>query len=83
MWWVHDFVHKIGYDRDWIHKSNKHNKVAEGESDVLLFESMAHSRELKSSLKNKNQGLDRGERRRGAQDLDLNGVFAFLNGLQP
>jgi hypothetical protein len=30
--------------------------------DVLLLESMAHSRELKSSLKNKNQDLNLMER---------------------
>jgi hypothetical protein len=42
--------------------SNKHNEVVEGEGEVLLLESVAHSRELKSSLKNKNQDLDLRER---------------------
>jgi hypothetical protein len=41
--------------------NHKHNEVIEGEGEVLLLESMAHSRELKSSLKNKNKN----------QDLDL------------
>jgi hypothetical protein len=38
---------------------------------VLLLESVAHSRELKSSQKNKNQDLDLRERERRAQALDL------------
>jgi hypothetical protein len=42
--------------------NNKHNEVVEGEGEVLLLESVAHSRELKSSLKNKNQDLDLRER---------------------
>jgi hypothetical protein len=42
---------------DWIPKSNKYNEVIGGESEVLLLESMAHSRELESSLKNKNQSF--------------------------
>jgi hypothetical protein len=44
---------------------------------VFLLESMAHSRKLESSLKNKNQYLDLRERKRGAQDLDLKGDFVF------
>jgi hypothetical protein len=44
---------------------------------VFLLESVAHSRKLESSLKNKNQYLDLRERKRGAQDLDLKGDFAF------
>jgi hypothetical protein len=47
---------------DRISKSNKHNEVIEGEGEVLLLELVAHSRELKSSLKNKNQDLDLRER---------------------
>jgi hypothetical protein len=47
---------------DWTPMSNKHNEVVEGEGEVLLLESVAHSRELKSSLKNKNQDLDLRER---------------------
>jgi hypothetical protein len=47
---------------DWISKSNKHNEVTEGEGEVILLESMAHSRELKFSFKNKNQDLDLRER---------------------
>jgi hypothetical protein len=45
-------------------KSNKHNEVIEGEGEVLLLESMAHSRELESSLRDKNQSLDLRERER-------------------
>jgi hypothetical protein len=45
-------------------KSNKHNEVA-------------HSRELKSSLKNKCQDLDLRERERRARTCDLNGAFQF------
>jgi hypothetical protein len=41
---------------DWIARSNKHNEVIEGEGEVLLLESVAHSSKLESSLKNKNQG---------------------------
>jgi hypothetical protein len=47
---------------------------------VLLLESVAHSRNLESSLKNKNQGLDLREIERGAQILDLKECFAFLSG---
>jgi hypothetical protein len=36
---------------------------------------MAHSRELESSLKNKNQSLDLRERGGGAQTLDLKEFF--------
>jgi hypothetical protein len=36
--------------------------VIEGEGEVLLLESVAQSRELKSFLKNKNQDLDLRER---------------------
>jgi hypothetical protein len=50
---------------------------------VGLLESVAHSRKLESSLKNKNQGLDLRERGRGAQILDLKECFAFLSGQQP
>jgi hypothetical protein len=42
---------------------------------------VTHSRELESSLKNKNQGLDLRERE-GDQTLDLNECFAFLSGQQ-
>jgi hypothetical protein len=42
---------------------------------VLLLESVAHSRELKSSLKNKNQDLDLRERERRVQALDLKEAF--------
>jgi hypothetical protein len=51
---------------------------------VLLLESVTHLRELKSSLKNKNQYLDlRGrERERKTQALDLKGAFDFLSGQQ-
>jgi hypothetical protein len=62
---------------DGIPKSNEHNEVIEGEGEVLLLESVAHSRKLESSLKNNNQGLGLRERKRGAQDLDLKGGFAF------
>jgi hypothetical protein len=44
---------------------------------VLLLELTTHSRELESSLKNKNQSLDLREKGRGAQDLDLKGSSAF------
>jgi hypothetical protein len=47
---------------DWIVKSNKHNEVIEEEGEVFLLESVAHSRELKSSLKNKNQDFNLKER---------------------
>jgi hypothetical protein len=43
---------------DWIPKSNKCYEVIEGEGELLLLESVAHSRELKSSLKNKDQELN-------------------------
>jgi hypothetical protein len=53
---------------------------------VFLLESVTHLRELKSSLKNKNQYLDlRGrerERERKTQALDLKGAFDFLSGQQ-
>jgi hypothetical protein len=62
---------------DGIPKSNEHNEVIEGEGEVILLESVAHSRKLESSLKNNNQGLGLRERKRGAQDLDLKGGFAF------
>jgi hypothetical protein len=47
---------------DWISKSNEHHEVVEGEGEVFFLESMSHSRELESSLKNKNQSLDLMER---------------------
>jgi hypothetical protein len=50
---------------------------------VLLLESVAHSREHKSSLKNKNQDLDLREREMRDQALDLKGAFDFLGGQQP
>jgi hypothetical protein len=50
---------------------------------VLLLESVAHSRELKYSLKNKNQDLDLREGERRAQDLNLKGAFDFLSGQWP
>jgi hypothetical protein len=50
---------------------------------MLLLESVAHSRELESSLKNKNLDLDLREREGGAQTLDLKGCFDFLSGQQP
>jgi hypothetical protein len=46
---------------DSIPKSNKHDEIVEGEGEVLLLESVAHSR----------------ERGRGAQDLDSKGSSAF------
>jgi hypothetical protein len=70
------------YLGDWILKSNNHNEVIEGEGEVLLFESVAHSRELKSSLKNKNQDLDLRER----WELELwisREFFDFLSGQWP
>jgi hypothetical protein len=47
---------------NWIPNSNKHNEVIDGDGEVLLLESVGHSRELKSSLRNKNQDLDLRER---------------------
>jgi hypothetical protein len=44
---------------------------------VLLLESLSHSREIKSSLKNKNQDLDLRERGERAQALDLKKAFWF------
>jgi hypothetical protein len=44
---------------------------------------VAHSRELKSSLKNKNQDLSLREREERAQALDLRKLFVILNGQQP
>jgi hypothetical protein len=43
-------------------QSNEHHEVVVGEGEVFLLESMTHSRELESSLKNKNQSLDLRER---------------------
>jgi hypothetical protein len=48
---------------------------------VLLLETVAHSRKLKSSLKNKNQGLEL--RERGAQIWISRWVFDFISGQQP
>jgi hypothetical protein len=53
-------------------KSNKHNEVIEGEGEVLLLESMAHSRELESSLRDKNQSLDLRER-----EKEMSSRFGF------
>jgi hypothetical protein len=47
---------------DWIPKNNEYNEVVEGE--MLLLESVSHSRNLESSLKNKNQGLNFRKRER-------------------
>jgi hypothetical protein len=47
---------------------------------VLLLESVAHSRELKSSLKNKNQDLNLRQR---AEALDLKEAFCFFSGQRP
>jgi hypothetical protein len=44
---------------------------------VLLLESLVHSRELKSSLKNKNQDLDLRKREKRAQSLDIKEAFWF------
>jgi hypothetical protein len=64
--------------------SNKYNEVIEGEGEVLLLESVAHSRELKSSLKDKNQDLDLTERGRGELKLWISkSAFDFLSGKQP
>jgi hypothetical protein len=53
-------------------KSNKHNEVVEGEGEVLLLESMTHSRELESSLRDKNQSLDLRER-----EKEMSSRFGF------
>jgi hypothetical protein len=50
---------------------------------VFLLESVTHLRELKSSLKNKNQDFDLREREMRAQALDLKEAFDFLSGQQP
>jgi hypothetical protein len=50
-------------------------RSSKGEGEVLLLDLVAHSREIKSSLKNKNQDLDLRERERRAQALNLKGVF--------
>jgi hypothetical protein len=60
---------------DWIPKSNKHNEVIEGEGWGALLESMAHSRDLKSSLKNKNQDLDLREREESSS-FGSQGIFS-------
>jgi hypothetical protein len=44
--------------------------------EVLLLESVAHSRELKSSLKNKNQDLDLRERQ---ESLSFRSQGSFLS----
>jgi hypothetical protein len=43
---------------------------------------VAHSRKLKSFLKNKDQDLDLRERERGPEVLDLQECFAFLSSQQ-
>jgi hypothetical protein len=65
-------------------KSNEHHEVVEGEGEVLLLESMAHSREIESSLKNKNQSLDLRERE--GEELKIwisRECLLFLSGQQP
>jgi hypothetical protein len=44
-------------------------RSSKGEGEVLLLDLVAHSREIKSSLKNKNQDLDLRERERGELKL--------------
>jgi hypothetical protein len=50
---------------------------------MLLLELVAHSRELESSLNNKNQSLKLKERVRGPQTLELKRCFDFLCGQRP
>jgi hypothetical protein len=70
--------------KDRIPKGNKHTEVIEGDGEVFLLELVAYSRELKSSLKNKNQDLHFRERERGELKLWIsNGAFDFLSNQQP
>jgi hypothetical protein len=62
---------------DLIPKSNKHNEVVEGVGEVLLLEMVAHSRELKSSLKDKNQDLDLREREE-SKNFGSQGSFSIF-----
>jgi hypothetical protein len=72
------------YLKDRIPKGNKHSEVIEGDGEVFLLELVAYSRELKSSLKNKNQDLHFRERERGELKLWIsNGAFDFLSNQQP
>jgi hypothetical protein len=50
---------------------------------MLLLELVAHSRELESSLNNKNQSLKLKERVKGPQTLELKRCFDFLCGQRP
>jgi hypothetical protein len=55
-----------------------------GEGEVFLLELMTHSRELESSLKNKNQSLDLRERE--GEELKIwisREALLFLSGQQP
>jgi hypothetical protein len=53
------------------------------EGEMLLLDSVSHSRKLESSLKNKNLDLDLRERERGAQIFDLKESFAYMSAQQP
>jgi hypothetical protein len=65
-------------------KSNEHHEVVEGEGEVLLLKSMAHSKELKSSLKNKNQSLDLREREGDELKIWISReALLFLSGQRP
>jgi hypothetical protein len=48
-----------------------------------LLQSVAHSRKLESSLKNKNQSLELTKGEMGAQILDLKMCFDVLSGQPP
>jgi hypothetical protein len=67
---------------DWISKSNRCNKIIEGEGEVLLLESVAHSKGAQIfSQKNKDQELDLRRRERRAQALDLKSAFHLSESL--
>jgi hypothetical protein len=53
-------------------------RSSKGEGEVLLLDLVAHSREIKSSLKNKNQDLDLRERERGELKLYIQGSFLIF-----